>query len=333
MLRKTIALVMVLIVALPLAACGQQDVLLQDVFPKEGVTGAQVEYYAEGEGIVATLETGSAEFSSLLNALYDCAPAQKLPESYSPELRGTHRIVLSSQAGSLTLYYDDLNRLLFYASFLGSRDDNPVRTYQAYAATLTNEMNAYRALATEPPRQEEDAVSVDDAALQVDIVAEEIERPGEPIAFQMFDYPYTEETPLYSVLTYRDQIAGLNNGYLLLVAAWGMKPTDGYIIDVASVEENDSYYIVRVTHDEPVEGAELSEEITHPVSAVLADARTMTEPKIIVFVDEGGEILALYRLDQDFLDELPDNMPAMATPDPYVDGAGDGAGEDADGET
>ena len=317
MLRKVFALFCLVLFLLPFSACGNKTETLETALPRENVTSAKVLFRSLEDTPSCTFEKGSPELTSLLNALYSCQPAERALEGYSPELRSTHRVVLSSAAGSLTLYYDEQEKLYSFATYANRQKDDPIMTYKLFAATLTNEMNAYRAMASVPFLPVEEPPLEIDAALRADIAMDELKKEGTLIDFQHFNYNHADEKPLYSVMTYRDRVAGLENGYLLFVAAWGQKPTGGYIIDISSIEENDSYYVVHVWHDTPVEGADVSEQETQPVSAALVDARNMKNPKIIVFVSEQDEILGLYRIDREFLNELPADMPQLATPDPY----------------
>lgn len=317
MLQKSLALLCLIACAAALSACQEKPPILQEIFPRENVVGAKILFRGVDEGATCTFEKGSPELTSLLNALYGCQPAEAPLDAYSPELRSTHRIVLATEQGTLTIYYDEHQKHYFFPSYVGDTTDASVMTYQAFAATLTNEMAAYREVASVPFQPTEEPALEIDAVLRADIDLAELDKPGEAIDYQHFDYSYDGDKPVYAIYTYRDRVAGLDNGYLLFVAAWGQKPTGGYIIDISSIEENDSYYIVRVWHDTPVEGAEVSDQPTQPVSAAMVDARRVTNRKTIVFVNEGGEILGLYRIDREFLDELPSDMPPLSTPDPY----------------
>jgi hypothetical protein len=298
------------------AGCAAKQTTLEDAFPREGVSDARV-YFVSMEGYVTHLERGGREYNALLDALYGAPPAEQLPESYSPELQCTHRVVLSSEAGDLTLYYDDELGTFFHAGYVKTKREGDIKTYYAFAAQMADEMNAFAAIASVPAKPVDEPPLAIDPLLRADVDLQELVKPGQAIDYETFTYAYQEDTPLYAVLTHEDQVPGLQNGYLLFVAASGMKPTDGYLIDIGSIEENDSYYVVKVWHDAPVEGAEVSDQPTYPAVAVKVDARRVMAKKIVVFINEKDEILSLTRISRDFLDNLPTPMPPLATPEPY----------------
>ncbi len=316
-MRRFLALFAMFVYCLVQAGCKEAPRMLSDAFPKENISSVRIFFRSLGENSSCLLEGGSTQCESLLNALYACMPAETLPEEYAPELRCSHRIVLSSADGDMTLYFDETLGMYFYATLISPQKDEAVLTYRAFAAPLGQEIASYQALASVPFRAADEPPLEIDALLRADVDPEELEKPGTEVEHETFDYAYTGDKPLYSLLTYQDKVPGLANGYLLVVAASGMKPTEGYEINIASIEENDHYYIVRVTNDAPVEGADVSDLPTYPVSAAKVDARRMMEKKIVAFVNEKGEILSLMRVSPEFLAALPSNMPPLTTPEPY----------------
>lgn len=316
MKKRIIYLLAAMLLMLPaMAGCDKKEVLLEDLFPQNLITRTQIAYMDKSNNASRTVESSDADFAQLISAIYS-APAAKAQEgSYSPELRASHRITLYG-AHPVVVYYDAADKRLSVPSYRDSQEENKVRTYLMYEvdiAAILDHLEADAVVPVEPT--DEPPVPMDDL-LRAEIVAEDLEQEGEPLEYEVFNYPVKLEEPLYTVQTHLDDIPGLENGYVLVVAAWGKKPTEGYIIDFVSIEENDAYYKVIVHQDTELEAAQTE---SWPAAAALIDARRMSADKPVVFLMENMDLITAMKIDRSFFDQLPTDMPPLATPEPYDD--------------
>lgn len=313
-MRKTSRVLIVLLSLVLLAGCRAAPVELGQIFSEESVRGIRIFYRSLQSDAFCSLDGQTADFSALLERIYQAPVSKTESTAYSPELNASHRVVLAG-VSELTLYYDETRKLISVPSLRVGKDKQPIRTYLQYAADISDLLDPLEATAAVPFEPTEEPPLSIDALLRAEIIQEELVKPGEAIDYEIFDYVHEKDAPLYSVLTYKEGIAGLENGYLLAVAGWGSRPSSGFEIDISLIEENESYYLVHVTHDSPVEGMAVENTATYPTAAALIDARRMDKNKIVVFLSEKDEILSLQRLDRTFFAELPADMPPLPDPE------------------
>lgn len=295
-----------------LPGCAKETVALDSLFPRDNIHGVQITFRMDTWDLEYQMDAANSIFADFISAVYSAPPVQERLAAYSPELSATHVITLMAQSSTVTVYFDQSNNLISIPAKRTDGSGEAVRTYHQFTANLGGMLAMLETTALEEEKNRQTpAPVVDEGLLHIQIDESELENVGEEILSEHFTYERAQQDPFYGALTYTDQVEGVENGYVLLVAAWGECPSTGYEIDIAAVEENSSYYMVRITSDAPAQDAQVDKTTSYPTAAVLVDARRMMEDKPVVFISENRTVLYTCRLDRDFLDNIPDDMPAL----------------------
>ncbi len=129
---------------------------------------------------------------------------------------------------------------------------------------------------------------------QIDIVVPDyvLGSPGEEIAYTRYVLPVAYASSDFRVYTGGTFFSVDWDRQVLIMAAWGQKPSTGYTLQIDRVSKVDTWLKITVTYRAPVYDATTDGTVTSPADAVLLSREDVTGLQGALFVDQAGRPFA-----------------------------------------